>query len=253
MQRKLIRGQWFLEVWLTAICLALVWLLYLMQGYKIVILNLFFLPVVLGGFFLGRYRAGVLALLCVMSASVVTMLCIEEVTGATSPLVIGLVLAVWGAVLGLAAILVGTLSDDRNAKIAELHEAYVGVVEVLAQYLQSANPRLRAQSTQVAELSREVGFELNLTPRQIDDICVAALLQDVGNIEVTTRVIRKAVDNFEDDRGAGQSTSRQRVRGSEVPGWESPSRTICSMSGLTVRKWSTGRCKEISNWLRRVL
>jgi HD-GYP domain-containing protein (c-di-GMP phosphodiesterase class II) len=163
-----------------------------------VILNLFFLPVVLAGFFLGRYRAGILALFCVLCASVATILRLNDVTMGASPLVIAMAVAVWGAVLGLAALLVGTLSDDRTSKLKELHEAYVGVVQVLSHYLQSANPGLRAQSTRVAELSQDLAAEMNLSPRQIDDIRVASLLYDMGNIEITTRVIRKAVDNFED-------------------------------------------------------
>ena len=43
-----------------------------------------------------------------------------------------LTLAIWSGVLGLASILTGTLSDERTAKITELHDAYVGVVEVLS-------------------------------------------------------------------------------------------------------------------------
>jgi hypothetical protein len=183
---------------LSVICVALTCTLYMMNGYKMVILNLFFLPVVLAGLFLGRYRAGILALLCVLCASVATILRLNDLTMGTSPLIIAMAVAVWGAVLGLAALLVGTLSDDRAAKLKELHEAYVGVIEVLSQYLQSANPGLCAQSTRVAELSQDLAAEMNLSPHQIDDICVASLLYDMGNIEITTRVIRKAVDNFED-------------------------------------------------------
>ena len=106
--------------------------------------------------------------------------------------------AVWGAVLGLAALLVGTLSDDRAGKLKELHEAYVGVVQVLSQYLQSANPGFASKPPASAELSQDLAAEMNLPSRQIDDIRVASLLYDMGNIEITTRVIRKAVDNFED-------------------------------------------------------
>jgi hypothetical protein len=163
-----------------------------------VILNLFFLPVVLAGFFLGRYRAGTMALFSVLCASVATSLRLGDLTQGSSPLVIAMAVAVWGAVLGLAALLVGTLSDDRASKLKELHEAYVGVVQVLSQYLQSANPGLREQAARVAELSQDLAAEMNLPARQIDDIRVASLLYDMGNIEITTRVIRKAVDNFED-------------------------------------------------------
>ena len=192
-----------LEILLIIICLGLTCLLYAMQGYKMVILNLFFLPVALSGFFLGRYRAGVLALFCVISASLVTALHLADLGTTVSPLVIALAVAVWAGVLGLTALLVGTLSDDRTAKLDELHDAYVGVVEVLSQYLQSAHPRLKARSIRVAELSQEVAAAVKLSTRQIDDIRVAALLYDVGNIEVTTKVIRRAVGTFED--GAARS------------------------------------------------
>jgi hypothetical protein len=105
---------------------------------------------VLAAFFLGRYRAGILALFSMMAASVVSVADLTGFSSYNSPVVIALSVTVWGAVLGLTAILVGTLSDDRAAKMLELHEAYVGVVEVLARYLQSANPRLKDRSVRVA-------------------------------------------------------------------------------------------------------
>jgi HD-GYP domain-containing protein (c-di-GMP phosphodiesterase class II) len=207
MRNHLIKGhdllepqeQQVLEIMLAVVCLGLSWLLYYMQGYRMVILHLYFLPVALGGFFLGRYRAGVLALFCVICASITTALRLLDVAATMSPLVVALAVTVWAAVLGLTALLIGTLSDDRIAKLRELHEAYVGVVEVLTQYLQNANPRLKARSIRVAELSEAVAGAMKFSPREIDDVRVAALLHDIGRIEVTTKVIRRAVDNFEDE------------------------------------------------------
>jgi response regulator RpfG family c-di-GMP phosphodiesterase len=109
----------------------------------------------------------------------------------------GLCVTVWGATLCLTALLVGTLSDERAAQAIELHEAYVGVVEVLSQYLQGGNPRLKARTQRVAEHSERVARELKLSMKQVDDIRVAALMQDLGQIEVTTKVISKAVDTLE--------------------------------------------------------
>ena len=83
-------------------------MLYETIGYKIVVLNLFYLPVILAAFYLGRYRAAVLAFFSVLSASIVCVLCLRDFAAFTSPLVIGLSIVVWGAVLGLTAILVGT-------------------------------------------------------------------------------------------------------------------------------------------------
>jgi hypothetical protein len=189
-----------LEVILVIICIALCCLLYRVGHYRMVVLNLFYLPVVLAAFFLGRYHAGILALFCVMSVSVVVALNLHSFAAFMSPLVIGLALAIWGAVLGINAILVGTLSDENSHKIEELHDAYVGVVEVLGRYLNSADPKLKVQAARVSELSQQVASKMRLSDKEIDDIRVAALLQDIESIEVTARVIRKAVGDLSNDK-----------------------------------------------------
>ena len=176
----------YLELTLIFTALATVCLFYKMQGYKMVVLYLFYLPVVLSGFFLGRYHAGLLAVFCVMLASVLAVFDWTGFAAYKSPVVIALAISVWASTLGLTALMVGTLSDDRAAKTKELREAYVGVVEVLSRYLQSANPHLKDRSLRVAELSQAVAGRIRLSPRQIDDIRVAALLSDIGKIEITT-------------------------------------------------------------------
>lgn len=193
MFRKERQEQTFLEIALILVCLGLCCLLYKVGAHRMVVLNLFYLPVVLAAFYLGRYRAGVLALLSVICAAVVTALDLGTVAAHTSPLAIGLALTIWAAVMGINSILVGTLSDERMAKIKELHDAYIGVVEVLAQYLNSADPHHGDRAVKIAELSRRVAARLKLSDKQIDNIRVAALLQAIDNIEVTARVIRKAV------------------------------------------------------------
>jgi K+-sensing histidine kinase KdpD len=109
------------EISLILVTLGLTVLLYQMQGYKMVILNLYFLPVVVSGFFLGRYRAGVMAVLSVIGASAVMAMSLSELSRTSSPLVIALAVAVWAAVLGLTAVLVGTLSDERANRLKLFH------------------------------------------------------------------------------------------------------------------------------------
>ncbi|QDT52943.1 hypothetical protein Pan44_09570 [Caulifigura coniformis] len=195
-----------LEIMLVLVTAAIACLLYYTEAMKIVVLNLFYLPIVMAGFFLGRYRAGVLALLAVVTATIV--ICIDFTGFGTmnSPLSIGLSVTLWGSVLGLTALLVGTLCDDRDARRVEAHEAQVGVVEVLSRYLQSANPVLESRAKRVASLSEEVARKMRLSAKEIDDIRVAALLIDMENIEITARVIRKAVGAMEDDSMSKQRT-----------------------------------------------
>jgi hypothetical protein len=186
----------FLEITLIVICVALCCLLYRVGDCRMVVLNLFYLPVVLAAFFLGRYRAGVLALLCMVCVSVVIALNLDTAAVYASPLAVGLALTIWGAVLGINAILVGTLSDDSTRRIEELHDAYLGVVEVLVQYLNSADPKTKARATKISELSQRVAASMRLSDTEIDNIRVAALLQDIESLEVTARVIQKAVGDL---------------------------------------------------------
>lgn len=190
------------ECMLILVSVGMTYLVYQMGGYKLVALNLFFLPIVLSGYYLGRTSAGVLALFCSLAVTVATTMDPSGFAAYTSPIMMGLSLTVWAAVLGLTAILVGTLCDERAAKVDELHEAYVGVVEVLAKYLQSGNPKMKTRAVRLAELCQLVAEDLKLSRKQVDDIRVGALLHDLGNVEITTKVLSKAVDTLESTPGA---------------------------------------------------
>lgn len=200
------RNEHVLEIMLVLITLGLACLLYSTSGVKLMILNLFFLPVVLAGFYLGRYRAGILALLSVVAASIVVVSDLSGFVVRSGPLTIGVALTLWGATLGLTSLLVGTLCEERDNKALEAHEAHVGVVEVLARYLQSANPQLQNRALRVAQLAEAVARRMRLSTKEIDDLRVAALLMDMENIEITARVIRKAVDELGDSQKVEQRT-----------------------------------------------
>ena len=191
------RDQRILEVMLIILTVGLTCLVYKTSGYRLLTLNLFFLPIVLAAFFLGRYRAGILAVFCVATTSIVCVLEHDDFANVNSILAVGLAVTVWGAILCLTALLVGTLSDERFAQAVELQEAYVGVIEVLAKYLQGGNPQLNAFTNCVAKLSQRISVELKLSSKRVDDIRVAALMQGFSKIEVTTKVISKAVHRLE--------------------------------------------------------
>lgn len=199
----------FFEIMLIVIILAMTSLLAQMHGHKMVILNLFFLPVVLSGYYLGRNSAGTLAVLAAVSVTIAMTLDSAGFMTSSSPLVVGLAVTAWAAVLGLTALLVGTLCDERAAKVEELHAAYVGVVEVLAKYLQSANPRVKARAVRVAELSQALAKKLRLSRKQVDDVRVGALLYDIGNVEITTKLITRAVDSVEAQSVSGKGHTFQ--------------------------------------------
>lgn len=197
MEKRKGRDKLILEIMLVVVTVGMTVLLFRMGGYKMVVLNLFYLPIVLAGYYLGRTNAGILALLSVLAVTIATTADSSGFSAYSSPVLVGLALTVWAAALGLTAILVGTLCDERAKTVEDLHTAYVGVVEVLSKYLQSANPKVKARSTRIAELSQAVAEEMKLQRKQIDDIRVGALLYDLGNVEITTQLLTRAVDTLE--------------------------------------------------------
>lgn len=200
------QGERALEVILVLVTVGLTCVLWRTSGHKVIVLNLFYLPVVLAGFFLGRYRAGVLALLSVVAVSVAIVSDLSGFASFSSPIIIGLSITIWGSVLGLTALLVGTLCDDRTQKATEAREAHVGVVEVLARYLQAASPGLQSRATRVSQLCEQVANKMRLSEKEINDIRVAALLMDMENLEITARVIKKAVGELEEYDAKSQHT-----------------------------------------------
>ena len=128
--------QRFFEIALILVCLGLCALLYRIGGYRMVVLNLFYLPVVLAAFFLGRYRAGILAVLCVVCAVFVTALDLSNFAAYTSPVMIGLAfhaitpfIGLTFALKGLVVMLLGGLGNVAGAMIGGL---ILGLAEVLA-------------------------------------------------------------------------------------------------------------------------
>jgi len=178
------KNDFVLEVSLIIVIAGLTSLMYQVPGVKMVVLNLFFLPVVLGAFFLGPYRAGVLALLSVVLVTIVAGLDFSQFAAFRSPLASALAITIWGGVLGLTTILAGTLSDERTKQITELQAAYFGVIEVLSKYLHSVHPQLQERPARVAELSQQMGEHMRLTVREIDDIRAALLAFPSGYSQV---------------------------------------------------------------------
>jgi len=130
------------------------------------------------------------------------MLISGEVNGfaaTSSPVIVSLTVTVWAAVLGLTAIVVGTLKDDLVDKASEAREAQGGVVEILSRYLQSVNPQLEHRTQRVARLCEQVATKLRLEPREIDNIRVAAVLADMENVEITARIVKRAIGELKSD------------------------------------------------------
>jgi putative nucleotidyltransferase with HDIG domain len=156
------------------------------------IFNFYYLPVLVASYFLGR-RIGILvALLSILDVLICAMLFPHRFFSDQVLWHSIVKLSSWSVFLFLASITVGTLYEQNEHRLQDLKNAYIGIVEILAKYLESTDRYTKGHSVRVAEYAREIAIAMELPRAQVDNIRAAGLLHDVGKIEISAEVLGKA-------------------------------------------------------------
>jgi putative nucleotidyltransferase with HDIG domain len=74
----------------------------------------------------------------------------------------------------------------------ELKKAYVGILEILSKYVESKDSYTRGHSMRVSEYAKQIAVAMDLPRDTVETVRVAGLLHDIGKIEISGDVIRKA-------------------------------------------------------------
>jgi putative nucleotidyltransferase with HDIG domain len=156
------------------------------------ILNFYYLPVLIASYFLGR-RIGILvALLSILDVLICAMLFPHRFFGDAVLWHSIVKLSSWSVFLFLASVTVGTLYEQNERRLQDLKKAYIGIVEILAKYLESTDRYTKGHSVRVAEYAMEIAIAMELPRSQVDNIRAAGLLHDIGKIEISADVLGKA-------------------------------------------------------------
>jgi len=183
----------YFETMVVVLLLATVVLLNFVIFNKLAFLNFYYLPTLVAAYVLGK-RSGVLTgALCILFVAFSAIVApkyflIEEVSSTN----LFLNILIWGCFLIITGYVVGTLYEEKEKHIEELKEAYQGVLEILAKYIDSVDRYTKGHSVRVAEYAMETAIALELPRQEVENIKVAGLLHDIGKIEVSTSVIQKA-------------------------------------------------------------
>lgn len=155
------------------------------------IFNFYYLPVLVASYFLGR-RIGILvAILSILDVLICAMLFPNRFfTGILWHNIVRL--SSWSVFLFLASVTVGTLYEQNDRRLSDLKNAYIGIIEILAKYLESTDRYTKGHSIRVSELAMEVAIAMELPRTQVDNIRAAGLLHDIGKIEISADVLGKA-------------------------------------------------------------
>ena len=159
---------------------------------KSIVLNFYYLPVLVASYFLGR-RLGVLAALLSVLAVLLFVLIfpVDLLRGPTFWRGLAL-LCSWAGFLILASVAVGTLYEKNERRLVDVRNAYVGILEILSKYLESANQYMKGHSLRVAEWAMEIAIAMELPRSEVENVRVAGLLHDIGQIEVSGEILSKA-------------------------------------------------------------
>jgi putative nucleotidyltransferase with HDIG domain len=161
--------------------------------YKIGFLNFFYLPIIVAGYYLGKRFAVLTAILCVLIVAWIALLFpqtfFEDIN---MRLYVVVSLLAWASFLILTSATMGYLYEEKERKIQELRQAYIGVIEILAKYLESSDRYTKGHSIRVAHLAEDIAHVLRLSKYEVENIRTAALLHDIGKTEISMELINKA-------------------------------------------------------------
>ena len=165
-----------------------------------IVLNFYYLPVFVAGYFLGR-RMGVLTAIFSILAVLVFVLIFPQRFFGGEVFWHSLVrLLSWGGFLILASIIVGTLYEENERRLQDLKNAYIGILEILSKYLESTDPYTKGHSVRVSGLAMETAVVMDLPRNEVENVRVAGLLHDIGKIEISGEILRKAAQLTTDER-----------------------------------------------------
>ena len=167
---------------------------------KNLILNFYYLPVIVASYFLGR-RMGVLtAVFSILMVVVCILISPQPFFGNKTFLYSLAQLSSWGGFLILASVAVGTLYEQSERRLADLKNAYIGVLEILSKYLESTDRYTKGHSLRVSELAMETAIAMEVPRSEVENVRVAGLLHDIGKIEISGEILRKAAELSTEER-----------------------------------------------------
>ncbi len=167
---------------------------------QLAFLNFYYLPVLISGYVLGRKMSVLTALFCVTLVTFCAVNNPERFHANSTTLSLISDLTLWGGFLILAGYVVGSLYQQKEKKIQELRNAYVGVLEILAKYLESYDRYTRSHSIRVADYATSIAIAMELPRHQVENVKVAALLHDIGKVEVSSDLIKKAAKLSDEEK-----------------------------------------------------
>jgi putative nucleotidyltransferase with HDIG domain len=188
------------ELWLVLSLFGLAALINFLISSHAVMLNFYVLPTIFSAYFYGRRHA--------VSTALASVLLIVLLAYWNSNLFSANAFALegerwysviaWGGSLVLTAVAMGTLYEKDKIKLRELRETYHGVLLILRQFI-AKDQYTQNHSYRVSIFATRIAAEMGFGEERIEDVRAAALLHDIGKLDISRELLYKAARLTEEE------------------------------------------------------
>ena len=159
------------------------------------VLTFYNLPTLMAAYYFGRRRAVEAAIASILFVVWMNMMNPHALGGAIEWKTQGLLawsdFTVWAGFLLISAYATGSLYELGERRLSELRETYYGVLQILNQFI--GNDKFtQNHSYRVSVYATTIASEMRLPEQQIEDVRAAALLHDIGKLEISRGILYKA-------------------------------------------------------------
>jgi putative nucleotidyltransferase with HDIG domain len=185
------------ELWVILSLFLIALLLNRIVASQRMVLSFYALPTIGSAYFYGRRHATLTALSSVLI--VVLLILFDSLTpGQTMRLAMSNLaydqwvdLTVWGGSLIITGYLMGSLYEHKNSQLKELRETYHGVLMILRHFI-SKDDYTENHCHRVSVYATRIAAALDLGRERVEDVRAAALLHDIGKLDISRELLYKA-------------------------------------------------------------
>jgi putative nucleotidyltransferase with HDIG domain len=189
------------ELWLLLSLFGICLLLNLVVDGQRMVLSFYTLPTLGSAYLYGRRHATLTALGSVMLVFLMTWynpVLLAATAGFQVPGERWLDIIVWGGVLIVTGYSMGTLYEHSSRQINELRQTYHGVLMILRHFI-AKDSYTENHSYRVSVYAATIATQLELPMARVEDVRAAALLHDIGKLDISRELLYKAARLTEEE------------------------------------------------------
>ena len=179
------------ELWLVLSLFVIAALLNFAVSSQRMVLGFYTLPTVVSAYLYSRRHATLTALASVLLVVLLRYFNPELFGLAAASAMEWLEITVWGGTLIVTGYLMGSLYEHKDTQVRELRETYHGILMILRHFI-SKDKYTENHSYRVSVYATKIAAQLGLDNERIEDIRSAALLHDIGKLDISKQILYKA-------------------------------------------------------------